>query len=30
MVKRYAPQYSEGFTVIRIREVPLWSNQPGE
>ena len=28
MIKRYAPQYSEGFTIIRIREVPLWSSQP--
>ena len=24
MKKRYAPQYSEGYTVIRIREVELW------
>ena len=22
--KRYAPQYSEGYTVIKIREVDVW------
>jgi Holliday junction resolvase RusA-like endonuclease len=24
MKKRYAPQYSEGYTVIKIREVDVW------